>query len=127
MKFISVISKLLGMPKMLKNKHTLEFDLVVGDEAICLKHFSYNQNDTVMFLKSFYKELVTLRKFKEDKCTSELEKEIPLLIKMFTVEKRNYILMKDSDFLVKEIHLINLRLVNDKKTIIKIKINFFIN
>jgi len=117
MKFVSIIKKLLGMPKMLKNKHWIEMDITSGDEAICIKHESFNQNDTVMFLQMFYRELESLRKYKEKEWNEDLQKRIPALSVLFTVEGRNYLLQKDTNLLVESIHLINLRLVNSKKTI----------
>ena len=63
MKFVAVISKLLGMPKMLKNQHRIEMDFATEEEGFTIMKHSFNQSETIMFLKKFYRELEIVRKW----------------------------------------------------------------
>lgn len=117
MKFVAVISKLLGMPKMLKNQHRIEMDFATEEEGFTIVKHSFNQSETVMFLKEFYRELEIVRKWDSKEYNVEKETQIPLLKAMFLQEDKNYMLKENGLELVNEIHLINLRLINEKKTI----------
>lgn len=117
MKFVAVISKLLGMPKMLKNQHRIEMDFATEEEGFTIMKHSFNQSETVMFLKEFYRELEIVRKWDSKEYNVEKETQIPLLKAMFLQEDKNYMLKENGLELVNEIHLINLRLINEKKTI----------
>lgn len=102
---------------MLKNQHSIEMDFATEEEGFTIMKHSFNQSETVMFLKEFYRELEIVRKWDSKEYNVEKEAQIPLLKTMFLQEDKNYMLKENGLELVNEIHLINLRLVNEKKTI----------
>lgn len=114
MKFISVIQKLLGIPKALKQPHILEMDLITEENSFTISKQSFNQNDTVIFLKEFYRELEILRK--KDFNINNLN-TINLIKEIFTEKDKFYLKKENTNELVNEIHLINMRIITKKKTI----------
>jgi len=91
MKFIAIINKLLGLPKALKNQHVLEMDISTDIDNITISKKSYNQNETIIFLKEFYKELSYLKKLNNKILTEEVLNNISLLKKTFTYENKFYL------------------------------------
>jgi len=118
MSFLSVIPKLLGIPKQLKKEHVLEMDFKTGTELFKMAMKSYDQNQTIMFLQKLVRELSELKKYKELDITDDIKQKIPLLLEVFTHENRFYLENNhEKGKFISEVHLINLYVINDKKTV----------
>lgn len=117
MSFLSIIPKLLGITKQIKSEHLLQLDFATNEEYFTIVKTSFNQNETIIFLKDFYKELIEVKNKKDLIINEDILSKIPLLVSAFTFEDKFYLESVEKGKFVKEIHLINLKITNKKKTI----------
>jgi hypothetical protein len=124
------MKRLLGLPKLLKQPHVLELDIEIDNKLnYTIQKKSYNQKETVIFLKKFNQELEILKKKTFN--LSEDYNKIQLIKTIFN-DNGNFVLYDEKNKkMYNELHLINMRIITKKKTVefknIEKKVNSIFN